>query len=215
MGPLRGRGRRQWAEQLPPGAPPDWVGPGRPQPLPAQNAVSQVFTTYDAKPVRSHMFAMTRNAPKQDDPSTGGGRWDFDIVCRRGFVMVLREVKVAAHVAQAVIGSRSSTFYRLAPPGRMEFLLLLNGAPLVDVENPGNQGDITFANMGERWPVYLVAREGDKVTLRARTYFNWDYGSDSDLDAVFYGDYLSARGLPGDLEVGHDAPQVRPVKGPT
>lgn len=195
--------------QLPAGLPQERAPYAPPAPIPRKEVVSQVFTTFDAKPVQSHMFSLTRNAPAQDDPSTGGSFWDFSVTVRPGFVMVLRAVKVGAHVAESAVGSRNSTFYLWSAPGKLEHLLLLNGSQLLDVSNEGNLDNIAFANMGQAWPVYLVAKERDRVTLRVRSYTVWDHGSDSDLDATFYGDYLARRGLPGDLEIGHDAPLVR------
>lgn len=200
-------------QQLPAGLPQERAPYAPASPIPRKELVSQVFTTFDAKPVQSHMFALTVNAPKQDDPSTGGSFWDFTVQVQAGFVMVLRTLKVGAHVAQSAVGSRSSTFYLIAAPQKFEFLLLKNGAQVLDVLNAGNLGDVAFCNHGAPWDVYLTAKELDKVTLRLRSYTNWDHGSDSDLDATFYGDYLARRGLPGDLEIGHDAPIVRVREG--
>lgn len=206
---LRGRTRRLLQQQLPPGAPPDFVPPARPQPLPERSRLAQVYSTYAVMPPTARMFARTVNAPAQDDPSTGGSAWNFTVTVRPGYTLVLRAVKVGAHVAQALVGGRQSTFYLWAAPQKLEFLLLLNGSPLPDVANPGNLDNVSFGNMGHPWGVYLVAREGDQVTFRVRSYTVWDHGSDSDLDATFYGDMLPTRGLPGDLDVGHDAPLVR------
>lgn len=202
--------RRMLSRQLPAGLPQERAPYAPASPIPRKDLVSQVFTTFDAKPVQSHMFALTVNAPKQDDPSTGGSFWDFTVTVQAGFVMVLRTLKVGAHVAQ---GGGGRTFYLIAAPQKFEFLLLKNGAQVLDVFNRGNLSDVAFCNHGAPWNVYLVAKELDKVTLRVRSYTNWDHGSDSDLDATFYGDYLARRGLPGDLEIGHDAPIVRMKDG--
>lgn len=203
--PLRGRGRRLWTQQLPPGAPPDWAPPGRSQPMPTINRMAQVFSTYAAAPIGARMFAesITESASNSGGVST----WLFDLDVPRGFVRVLRGVRLLPR-RYANVGIVGRTHFRLSTPGGMTMQIRLNKMPPPQVASADGDSLAPLANHGELWPVYLIANEQDTVGLRVTADPEWSLGY-TDLTAVFYGDMLKARSLPKELEVGHEAALVK------
>lgn len=204
--PLRGRGKRLWTQQLPPGAPPDWAPPGRSQPLPAAQRMAQVFSTYAAAPVGARMFAEAVTATatyNTDDPPSP--TWVFDLDTPPGSVRVLRAVRLLPPLVDVGVVGRFHV--RLPMPGRMSIRVRLNKQPVPQV---GDESGSPLANMGEWWPVYVVVGEQDKVgaVVSSGGQPEW-LAPDNVLRMVFYGDMLRARNLPKELEVGHEAPLVR------
>ena len=206
---LRGRTRRLLQQQLPPGAPPDFVPPARPQPLPVVNRLSQVFSTYPVLPVAGRMFAQSMTA----NGSVSGGitTWLFDMnPTPQGWVRVLRGVVVHPGL-RTNVGTTGRTHYRIAADGQMSMQLRLNRMPPPDV-NDIDGGSPALAVQGQLWPVYLVAVGGDIPGLKLTADPEWASGYNS-LRVTFYGDMLKARNLPRELEVGHEAAVVKVASG--
>lgn len=205
---LRGRTRRLLQQQLPPGAPPDFAPPARPQPLPVVNRLSQVFSTYPVLPVAGRMFAqsLTQTGSVNGSATT----WTIDMdPTPQGWVRVLRGVVVHPGLRTG-IGSTGRTHYRIAPDGKLSVQLRLNRMPPPDVNDIGGSSP-NLAVQGQLWPVYLVAVGGDIPGVKVVAQ-NWndDYNL---LTATFYGDMLKARNLPREMEIGHEAAVVKLAPG--
>lgn len=206
---LRGRTRRLLKQQLPPGAPPDFVPPARPQPLPVVNRLSQVFSTFGVLPVAGRMFAQSMAVMG----SVAGGvtTWLFDMPpTPQGWVRILRGVVL--HPGQRLnVGLTGRTHYRIAPDGAMWMQLRLNRMPPPDVNDM--DGSLpALALQGHYWPVYLLAVGGDIPGLKVTADPEWAPGY-NELVVTFYGDMLKARNLPREMEVGHEAALVKVATG--
>jgi hypothetical protein len=211
--PLRGRTRRLLQQQLPPGSPPDFVPPGRPQPLPRVNRLAQVFSTFGVLPVGGRMFAQSL---ERDGVESGGGElttWIFDMdPTPQGWVRVLRAVRLGTGL-RTNVGATGRTHYRIAAPGQMGMQLRLNRQPPPDVNDLGGDSSPQLALQGELWPVYMVAAGGDIVGVKVTASPAWALGYNS-LVMTFYGELLKARNLPKEMEIGHEAALVKVTQMP-
>lgn len=206
---MRGRTRRLLHQQLPPGAPPDFVPPARPQPLPKVNKLAQVFSTFEVLPVAGRMFAQSMT--ESGTVSGGITTWLFDMPpTPQGWVRILRGVVLHPGL-RTNVGTTGRTHYRIAADGQMWFQLRLNRMPPPDVNDLDGAAP-ALAMHGQYWPVYLLTVGGDIPGLKVTAEPEWAPGY-NELQATFYGDMLKARNLPREMEIGHEAAVVKLAPG--
>lgn len=187
MSDFHPRKARELARQLPAGEPPAFVPDGRPQPLPSKRRVAQVFTTWEAMPIAARIFAEQLNVAAV--PTEGAMIWRFSLGCPNGYVMIVREHQTFAPETSS--GSVPVLFR--ATVGK-------NGAsdPFID-QLRVEAGDVI--------PVYQVIGQGESADL----VLVGTGVEETSLRLQIRGELIRQRGFVPELEVGHDAPIVKPV----
>lgn len=201
------RGQRRGSEV--PWAPPE-VGDVHGTPVPRREGRAQVFSTWQTLPVGARALSLVLEAPARRDAEAGRWRWTFSYELPGDRLLILRSVMLLPEVQYAL--QSSTPVYRLAPPGALD-LLLLRSRSAIPYIGGTDQNSAPMITQGTPWQTYVLFKPRELLGLVVRTTGPLRVTEGEPMRALIEGDLLSVRGLPTDMEVGHDAPMVRVQPG--
>lgn len=178
----------QLQQQLPPSEPPTAPQASRPQPLPLKRRVAEVFSSYDALPVAAQMVKrLVQITATQVESATV---WVGAITVDEGYVFVARSM--ITYPLNLTEGPN---------PAALKFTPQRNGAAVPFVDTVDIQA-------GDTVPMYMVVGAGESCGFQAIVQGEF---IDAQLSVLICGEMLRSRGLVPELEIGHDAPLVKPI----